>query len=280
MRKVFALALIIWPVVLSGQSGPALRENEASNLHYYFTLYCQSDGKLSPSFSELDDFIARLDQKRPGFKNEASFVYHLFQKSHQKYFLRFQEYSSFRDLISHGIYNCLSGSAFLSLLLDHFGIEYKIIETNYHVFILTSGGTILLETTDPNGFIDDPKKIQNIIAKYQQLPVEKKEVSKKYYEYSSATIDAVGVNGMLGLLHYNQAVKAYNEQQFQPAISHLQHALLLHRSLKVEEFLEVMIQTVLNSGMLSEPMKEKYLHRLSALRNGPAKTGEISVSQP
>jgi hypothetical protein len=280
MWRVFAFLFIFLSFSLSGQDSQDLRENEASKLHYYFTLYCQSDGKLSPSFSELDDFINKLNQKRPGFKNEASFVKYLFQKSHQKYFQRFQEYSSFRDLISNGIYNCLSGSAFLALLLDRFEIEYKIMETNYHVFLLTSKGTILLETTDPNGFIDDPEKIKEIIGKYQRLSVDKKFVSKTYYEYSFTNLDEVGATEMLGLLHYNQAVKAYNEQQFQPAIAHLQHALLLHRSLKIEAFLDVMIQTVLNSGVLSQSLKEKYLHRLYPLRASGPEPVEINSSQP
>jgi hypothetical protein len=278
MKRVFAFAVIFLPLSLLGQVSPALRESETNKSHNYFTLYCQADGKLAPSFDELNNFIQKLDQKRAGFKNEASFVYYLFQKSHQNYFHRFQEYSSFRDLISNGIYNCLSGSAFLGLLLDHYGIEYKIMETNYHVFLLASRGTILLETTDPNGFIDDPEKIQNMILRYQELSVEKKIVSKTYYEYSFTNIDDVGVNGMLGLLHYNQAVKAYNEQQFQPAIAHLQHALLLHRSLKLEVFLEVMIRTVSNSGMLSENLKEKYLQKLYPLRSSPAPKSENGFS--
>jgi hypothetical protein len=275
MKLVFVFAVIFIPLGLLGQSAAALRE--ADKIHNNFTLYCQADGKLAPSFDELNDFIQKLNQKKAGFKNEASFVYYLFQKCHQKYFRRFQEYSSFRDLISNGIYNCLSSSAFLGLLLDYYSVEYKIMETNYHVFILASGGTILLETTDPNGFIDDADKIQNMIWKYQRLPVEKKMAAKTYYEYSFKKIDPVGVNGMLGLLHYNQAVKEYNEQQFQPAIAHLQHALLLHRSLKLEVFLEVMINTIVNSGMLSENLKEKYLQKLSALRSSPASRAESEI---
>jgi hypothetical protein len=277
MVRVLAAVLILLPLRLCGQ-GQSTIARPVNDLHYYFTLYSQADGQLAPSFDGLNDFLIRTDEKRNSFKSEKAFVYFLFSKTHQNFFRRFQEYASFRDLVSHGIYNCLTGSALMALLLDHHDIEYKIIETNYHVFLLLQNGTILLETTDVEGFVDDPARIRERISKYQSLGVEKKLASKTYYEYPASQVNAVSNSGMLGLLHYNQAVKYYNEQKLDLAIAHLRHALLLHRTANMETFVDILIETVRDNGLYPEEEKRLRLERLKALKRPGNEQSENSIA--
>lgn len=264
MFRALVATFVFLPLWLQGQSGTAIA-NSDSRLHYYFTLYSQTDGKLAPPFTELDKFLERTEAKRTSFSSDKAFVRYLFAKTHHEFFLRYQEDASFRDLMSNGIYNCLTGTALLGLLLEHHGIQYKIVETNYHVFLLVDQGSILLETTDMNGFVDDPKVIEECIAKYQRLSVEKKQASKMYYEYPTSNLGSVSSTGMLGLLHYNQSVKYYNEQKFELAVSHLRHALLLHRSEKMLVFLELMIETIQQRQSFDN--HSTWLQRLEALRS-------------
>jgi hypothetical protein len=277
MIRFLVAALLLLPLHLRGQD-QSTNASPVNHLHYYFTLYSQADGQLAPAFNTLDEFLILTDEKRNSFKSEKAFVYFLFWKTHQNFFRRFQEYASFRDLVSHGIYNCLTGSALMALLLDHHDIEYKIIETNYHVFLLALNGTILLETTDGEGFIDDPAQIRERINSYQNLAAEKKLASKTYYEYPAAKVSAVSNSGMLGLLHYNQAVKYYNEQKFDPAIAHLRHALLLHRTGKMETFADIMMESVRNNGLYPEEEKRRLLQRLETLKKPGLDQSEDSLT--
>lgn len=277
MLRVLAAALILLPLRLSGQNEGTITR-PVHDVHYYFTLYSQADGQLAPSFNTLDEFLIRNDEKRSSFKSEKAFVYYLFSKAHHSFFRRFQEYASFRDLVSNGIYNCLTGSALIALLLDHHEIEYKVVETNYHVFLLVLNGTILLETTDADGFIDDPDRIRAQINKYQNLGAEKKLASKTYYEYPISQVNGVSNSGVLGLLHYNQSVKYYNEQNFDLAIAHLRHALLLHSTAKMETFVDILIETIRHHGLYSEKEKMIRLQRLEALKTPGIAQGENSVA--
>lgn len=90
MRQVCAIILIFAPMVAYSQEG-TIPANSLDKLHYYFRLYSQSDGKLAPSVTDFDSYIGTLTEKRQTIKNDRAFIYHLFQRTHKKYFLRFQE---------------------------------------------------------------------------------------------------------------------------------------------------------------------------------------------
>ena len=70
---------------------------------------------------------------------------------------------------------------------------------------------------------------------------------------------------MSGLLHYNLSIEAYNQQNFQEAIHHLDKALDLYSSPRITEFSAILLLSVLESK-LDESVKESYLKRIQAIR--------------
>ena len=241
---------------------------QTSRLTYYFSLYSQADGPATVDVDAVADFANKLEQKRTSFRKEKDFLEYLFVRTHRQFLKTFEEQSSFRDLTENKKYNCLSGTALYALLLDHFHIPYRIMETNYHIFVLatTAEGTVLLEATDPlHGFVDKDKVIEARIDQYKQNALRSGAPSKTYYKYEANLYNEVNLDQLLGLLHYNLSVVAFNAREFPVAVQHLGKALDLYASPRIEEFSRILILSVVGSD-LDVSVKEKYLRSIQSLR--------------
>jgi hypothetical protein len=162
----------------------------------------------------------------------------------------------------------LTGTALYALLLDYFGIEYSIIETNYHSFLLatTIEGTVLFEATDPiYGFVSDPKEIERRIRYYKQNVIEPDIKSKKYYEYTFELYKTVSLIETKGLMHYNLSIDAYNRQEFESSIYHLDKALEFYNSPRIHEFSSILLLAIANSNV-DKHAKDNYLKRVQLTR--------------
>lgn len=277
MRVLVVVILFLSTVVQAQRAGskPSLQSPDRNSLAYYLTLYSQSNGTLAPSFEGLIEFVTKLEKKRSAFRSEKAFLQHVFIKTHQRFLGRYEPYASFDALIREGRYNCLTATALYSVLLHHFTIDHKIIETNYHIFLMvnTIQGTVLLESTDfENGFVDNTVLIKKRLETYKKNTAEPDPAAGHHYEYSFSLLDPVSPTGLLGLLHYNHAIKAYNEQDYAVAIAHLHHAFLLHRSERMEEFARVMLVTITHSK-LHDAQKAQYTQKIQAIQNKKYRTG-------
>jgi hypothetical protein len=215
--------------------------------------FLNTDTSASVDTKALITFIDQLEKKRPAFKNERDFLQFLFYKTHQKFLKRYEAYTSFSDLVARGHYDCLTGTALYTLLLDHFQIEYTSIETNYHIFILATvdNKPILLEATDPlNGFTVNEKEINSKLESYRHSAVQNSESGKQtHYEFSFNIWEPVSPEELTGLLHFNQAIKYYNEHELEASTSHLVKAALYRPSERIEEFAALVIATVTESKL-------------------------------
>ena len=253
--------------VLALAQGPGAALGQKDVMHYV-QLYSAADQQVIASPAELPAFIGKLESKREDFKHEKSFVRYLFTKTHQKFLKHYTSYCSFSDLLNDGTYNCLTGTALYALLLDHLQIEYRIIETNYHIFLVaeTAEGSILLEATDPaNGFVDNDAEIQKRIATYRENVLQRPVASKNYYAFNFDLYNEVTLDQVLGLMYYNYAVVAYNKQELVRTISNLDKAVMLYHSARVEEFSRIVLLSVLESN-LDKTIKENYVRKLQAIR--------------
>ena len=264
MVRVCVIAIFFWPIVAASQ------DKAGGKLHSYFTLYCQTQGALAPSYEPFQSFVDKMALRYRASKNDRAFVHHLFVKAHQRFFRTFREYSSFSDLVSKGEYNCLSGTALFTLLLDHFTIDHQVIETNHHTYVLvsTSDGPVLLETTDGGkGFVTEAKAISRKVLAYQNARQDGGREPDLYrFEYTKAYSDTVTLTGILGLLHYNHSVEALNKRDYKTAIAHLHHALLLHRSEKLEAFLTVLYNAVSFDESIPPERRRYYQEKLRILQ--------------
>lgn len=270
--RIFVILIAFIPGLIFAQQirkGGTTSVATHNSVEYHLRLFSQSDGNLAPSFDEVLAFTARLEDKRHMFRSEKAFLHHVFVKTHDQFLSSFKPYATFADLIENGAYNCLTATALYNILLDHFRLPYQVIETNEHIFILcqTKGGEVLLETTDlEHGFIDTTVGIQKHLNMYRRQNVQ--TANRPVYSFSGSVMDSVSITGMLGLLHYNHAAKAYNQKDFAAAITHLHHAFLLHRSPRMEEFASVMIVTIQNTTMMDPAIRQDYIQKILALKRG------------
>ncbi|MCK6617305.1 MAG: hypothetical protein L6Q51_06650 [Cyclobacteriaceae bacterium] len=230
---------------------------------------------LATSGNEVDheQFIRHLDHlqgKRHKFRSESEFIRHIFASTHKKFLKHFNAQANFGLLFKDGTYNCLTGTILYSLILSDFNIHHQVIETNYHIFILVHSdtGTLLLEATDPiNGLVATPNEIATRINSYKAAPpsITSADSDLMRYEFSFDMYNAVTIDELAGLLYYNQAIEAYNNQQLTQAVFFLGEAIARYSSPRIEEMARLLLITVHESN-LDAHEKSKVKRKLQAIR--------------
>ncbi|RAW03225.1 hypothetical protein [Pseudochryseolinea flava] len=257
----WVVLIFFLPIFAFGQRDVSSRETFEQSLQAFL-----STDNASISTEAFRSHIDKLQTKREAAKSELNFLRMLFSRTHEKFLKRFDEYASFAQTINKGEYNCLTASATYGLLLHHFNLDYDIVETNYHMFILvnTVEGTVLLETTDPvNGFITDQKEIETRIKKYKSNAV--RDEKDNYYRLSCSVYKHVALEELTGLLHYNLAIKAFNHHDLQNTIEHLDKATAIYCSPRMEELTRIVLLSIIESKQ-NDQFKEESVRRIQVLR--------------
>jgi hypothetical protein len=260
------LVVVLMLPILAVAQGPKATSTPVSSIEDYLELYISTDDNKAASNSGFIQFANRMASKRASFRDDRAFLEHVFVKTHQKFLKDFEQYASFGELFDDGKYNCLTGTTVYALLLDHFNIDYSIIETNYHIFLTasTNSGQVLIEATDPsNGFITDQAKIHSRIKRYRQNELQTS--AKNLYYYSFDLYNEVTLNELAGLLYYNHAVESYNAHKYLSAIDQLALALELYDSPRIEELSRV-IQLAVVGSSLDNTSKEICVRKLQSIR--------------
>ncbi|WP_296698951.1 hypothetical protein [Algoriphagus sp.] len=198
-----------------------------------------------------NELVEELDQKKTKTKSEYNFLRHIFQKSHQSLLKTYVKHSTFNDMLQEGKFDCVSGSATLGMLLDRYGYDYSIVETDYHVFIVVNveEETIILESTLPiGGMITRPSDVQAYLDSYK--PVEFAQLSSLTQRLGNPEIDLsdhaifrkVSLTQLAGLQYYNDAITHFNEQSFGLASKQLSKAMILYDSERIKNLRELAIE--------------------------------------
>jgi hypothetical protein len=177
-----------------------------------------------------------------------------FSRLHSSFLKKYEAYADFNEAFSSGKYDCLTATALFSHVLRRMNFSYEIIETNYHIFLIvqTSDGEVLLETTDRwNGFVTDSDDIAKRIGDYRnnRITAASDNSKKQFVEYSFKLYQQISPEKLTGLLYFNQAVKAYNRQDWASSSRSLEKSNALYESPRCGELGVVLIRTVLESSM-------------------------------
>ena len=202
---------------------------------------------------EFNTFVEMLKKKQKRYRTENQFLTFLFYRTHNKFLKHYEQYVTLTDLFEKGKYDCLTGTAFYTLLLDQLGYHYQIIETNYHALLLidTPEGQYLFESTDfASGFLSDPLDIRERLDYYHNLSADRSE-DGNYYNFKHTQNYVIGLPEMVGLQYYNQAIKFYNQQQPQRANEYLEKALIFYQSPRIREFRKIVRSTLQSNQPLS-----------------------------
>jgi len=164
---------------------------------------------------EIDTRINTLVTKiqKHHYRNETRKLQALFLKTHSTFLHSYVQYTGIEEL-AKGRYDCLTATSLFADILTRSGYSYKIIETNYHIFIMVNTkDEILLETTDRvGGFIADEKRMSKVLDQYKKNILEAATPSQHQYNFS--LFKTVDVDQLPGLLYFNQAVKAFNAEKW------------------------------------------------------------------
>ncbi len=215
----------------------------------------------SQDIDKMNAFVSRMDRKEITFKKKRNFINYLYNQVYKDIFLSYEQLTSFEDLVSKGKYNCLTGSIFFALLLERYDVEYRVIETNYHMFILIEdeGKEYLLESTDPiNGFETDPFVVAKRLAEYK---AKNSESAKNSIPFRFDLFNNVDLSQLEGLLAYNNSVLAFNQREFFLAVDHLFNASLSYTSPRIIEMAKI-----IEVCLYELPADNIYLEKLAKIK--------------
>jgi hypothetical protein len=262
-RGVFIGLIVLLPIWAFAVSTPGTPRTPVAVLKTFLPENPQN----AEVFKEFDSFLARLDKKHTRLNTTQGFLKYIFTRTHQQFLKRYAAYASLGETFTTGSYNCLTGTILFSLILDHYGIEHEVIETNYHIFILaeTPTGKILIESTDPlNGFVAAADEIEKRIAHYKLNALQGDE-QKPNYRFRFALYNQVSMQELRGLTYYNSAVLAFNKNQLQQAVRNFIKASELYASPRLEEFSQLLLISLQQSS-LDTKTKENCMNTVLSVR--------------
>ncbi len=239
---------------LIASSGSFAKENTLEEVKAFskevlpIDLFKAVDPTSSASLSAWEALQDELDIKASKSKDQLQLLRQIFQKSHQRLFKKYEQHSSFNAMLTTGSFDCVSGSATLGMLLDRYGFEFEIIETDYHVFILTEieGKKIVLESTLPvGGMITAPSEVEKYLNSYRPNQSESAKVFNQRLgatspiQLDNSIFRKVSLQELAGLLFYNDAIVHFNAQKYDQAITQLKEAYLLYPSERILGLMEL-----------------------------------------
>jgi len=189
--------------------------------------------------------------KKKNNLSEIKFLRKVFYQTHHKFLKEYQPYSALDNLVLDGKYDCLTATALYSSVFEILGFDFKIIETNYHIFIIAkaSGKDVLIETTDGfKGLIAGEEAINKRIGEYKNNePSIANENSKGLY-FNFHLLNEVKGNELSGLLYYNKAVKEFNKHNWDSCQAFLVKSREIHDSPRIDQIHELLSSIVAREG--------------------------------
>jgi len=225
----------------------------------HLSLFRAVHASESQDSKKWEELVSILDKKFDKKGKSENFIRTIFEKSHQNLFKSYEKHATFNQMLNDGRFDCVSGTATLGMLLDRYGFEYEIIETDYHVFLVVNHEEkpILLESTlRVGGMITSPSEVEKYIQAY--LPGEKGNYlnlnqrigSPDILDSEKTIFRKVSLSQLAGLQYYNDAIMHFNEQAYRVAASQLEKAHNLYDSDRIEGLKDLAIdQAYKNLGV-------------------------------
>jgi hypothetical protein len=213
------------------------------------------------ALSKIESLLIPLQQQP---RNDRDRLHKLFKKINAMFLRKYEAYSNFDELFTTGNYDCLTATALYSLVLDRLSYSYDIIETNYHIFLLvqTSKGDVMIETTDRfGGFVTDAGDIAVRCGNYKANTLNSNS-NQRQLQYSFKLYQRISPANLSGLLYFNQAVRAYNQQMLLESAALLEKANMSYSSPRCEELGIALTRSVIQSS-LDEQTKTACLSHLN-----------------
>jgi hypothetical protein len=231
-------------------------------LHSSVSAQTISSSQLSESYRDkISAFTAQIINKNRTDRKSLKILFH---KAHREFLKNYKAYATVKDVFENGNFDCLSGAYFFSLCLKDLGIKSKIIETNYHIFLIaeTNQGEVLLESTDRyTGFVTSKKKIETQISNYK-ANTSVNETNQLYLSGIKIYHELLP-NQLLGLFNFNQAVVSFHKNDLIECSKYLESAWQIYDNPRIEAFTPILIHSILLS-QLDESQKRNLISTLKS----------------
>lgn len=229
----------------------ACQENHTANGSALATDY-----EMGDAFAEkVKLFSALMEKKRSG--SEIKFLRSVFRETHRTFLKKYEAYSSLKQLVQKGQYDCLTATMLYSRILETLGFNFRIVETNYHIFMLVKvdGKEVLLETTNRiSGIVTDKASINAKVSTYRlNAPAGNEELGKKF-EFGFHLLKEVKNNELVGLLYFNQAVKEFNKHNWSLCLQLLINSSKIYHSPRIREISSLALAMMNREGGRSQQL--------------------------
>ncbi len=195
--------------------------------------------EFGPKWANLVNELDRIATKE---KKPLKVLRQVFQRTQQNILRVYTEHATVSQMLSEGKFDCVSGSAALALLLERYGFDFEIIETDYHVFILVTleGSRIVLESTlRVGGMITSSSGIKTYLSKYKSDGFSDSYITNhrigdlKPNFFDNTIFRSVSLIQLAGLQYYNDAISLFNKQAYEDASKQLVKASELYPSERI-----------------------------------------------
>lgn len=235
------------------------------HLHEPFYLLQTLHSNPTLDLSRWDKLLKVLDRKEEKNSNDIQLLSDIFFKTHQYLLRRYEQHASFSNLLSVGIYDCVTGSATFGILLDRYGISYEVIETDYHVFLKGkfAGQEFIMESTfSENGLIVGKDLVLEFEKEFKMKGGERK------YDFNiglgknealsgdNQTYESIGLKELAGLQYYNDAILRFNHKNYGAAYAQLIKASFLYPSERISNLTKMMAELI---GARADSIKLSFL---------------------
>ena len=244
LKRIAAILILFLPLLTSAQNRSLLPQ----------LLLTSQEANVTVASARLEGFEQGLRKKTS--TSDFAFLKTIFTKTQKNFLKHYSQYPELSEIFSTGNYDCLTATSLFSILLSDFHFQHRIVETNYHIFLMvqTTKGEVLIETTDRyNGFVTDLKEIEKRLGSYKQNIIAPAS-NKNYYAFHFSLYQNVSPHQLAGLLYYNRAVKSFNKKEYIQSAELLDKAKAIYESPRVAELAVILIEAAMESD-LSESNK-------------------------
>lgn len=185
-----------------------------------FSCNFSSNEQVTNWQKKLEKDAQKLHCKRQRFKDEKAFLKYLFHFLHQKYLKTYDKNASWGHIFQTGTYNCVGGVAVFAYFLEKTGFSYQLYETDNHVFLCVvgeEGEIFMIETT---AFFSE-----GMLSRRENLPQITDFVN----------LSTISLENLIGIFYYNEAVKAYFQENFIDSVAFANKAYQFYPCLRVKE---------------------------------------------
>ncbi len=209
--------------------------------HYQFMIQTLSTEKdktvIVQKFEKLSELLAKHKHRLEKKQTSKKALRYLFYQTHKLFLKKYRTYSPENQFFKKGMYDCVSGSAWLAFVCGQAGYAVEIHETAFHVYLLvrfSEKDRVLLESTNGlHGFIDNEDEISILEKNYTFIQSEGKQPQHRAFNH------IIDFKQLLGLQVYNQAIWHFNQQKFEKAQAILEDAYKLYQEDRIMALAEL-----------------------------------------